>query len=73
MVSLIQYGDLNCIQLQKALTHQVLQSARGRHDDIDTIPKSLNLPVLRYSTKNGGDPKVHSGSQWLERIGDLCG
>ena len=59
MVSLIEHGDLDGVQVQQALAHQVLQAPRRCHDNLHAIPECLNLAGLGHPTKNGGDPEVH--------------
>ena len=46
MVGFIQHGDLNGVQVQQALVHQVLQAPWRCHDNLHAIAECLNLAGL---------------------------
>jgi hypothetical protein len=58
VISLIQHGDLDGIEVQQALTFEVFKAPWGRHDDVNPVAKSLDLSVLGHTAKDGGHAEV---------------
>ena len=73
MVGLIQDCYLDCIKLQKTLLHEIFKSSRGGDDNVNAVPESISLSLLRNSSKDCRDSQVHRTCQRLESICDLGG
>ena len=71
MIGLIQHGDLDGIEVQQALTFEVFKASGRRHDDVNPVAKSLDLPVLRHTAKDRGHAEVHGVGQGRHHRGDL--
>ena len=71
VIGFVDDGDLDRVEADDALPHQVFQPARAGHDDVDARTQRRHLTVLRDSAEDGGDFELVGGRQRLERGGDL--
>ena len=71
MISLIQHGDLDGIEVQQTLAFEVFKASGRRHDDVNPVAKSLDLSVLGHTAKDGGHAEVHGVGQGRHHGGDL--
>ena len=73
VVSLVQHGDLDAVEVHHSLFHQVLEPARAGHHDVDTRAQRAHLTALRHAAEDRGDLHAVALRQWLQRSGDLGG
>ena len=71
MIGFVDDRDLDRVQADDALTHQVFEPAGARDDDVDAGPQRLLLAVLRDATEDRGDLEVERAGQRFEHRGDL--
>ncbi len=71
VIGLVDDGDLDRVEADDALPHQVFEPARAGDDDVDAGTQRRHLTVLRDAAEDGGDLEVVRGGQRLERRGDL--
>jgi len=73
VVGLVEDGDGDIDQRDVALTYQVLEAARGGHDDVDAAAQLLHLRVLGHAAEDGHGPQPDGGAEGRDRVGDLGG
>jgi len=73
VIGLVDHRDLNRVQADQPLLHQVFEPAGARHDNVDARLQRRHLPALRYATEDRGHPEVVGGGQRFQRRGYLAG
>ena len=73
VVGLVDDGDLDVVETNDALLHQVFESSGACDDDVDAAPERLLLTGLLDATEDRGDGQADGLRQRLDRGGDLCG
>ena len=73
MVGLVEHGDLDGVETDEILLHEVFEATGAGDDDVDSGLESLNLAVLRDTTEDRGHAQVVCGGQRFEGCGDLGG
>ena len=71
MVCFIKHGDLDGIEVKEALLHEVLETTRGGHNDIDAGLECCHLTSLRDAAKDGGHAQVVGICKRNHCVGDL--
>ena len=71
VIGLVDDGDLDRVEADDALPHQVFQPARAGHDDVDAGPQRRHLTALRYTAEDRGDLELMGGCQRCQRRSDL--
>jgi hypothetical protein len=72
VVGFVDDRDLNSVQVDCALLHQVLKAARTGHHDVDPRLQRPGLVVLRYPTKDRDNAQVPDPGKGLNGRSDLC-
>ncbi len=73
MVGLVQHGDLDRIQRDEALLHEVLEAAGAGDDDVDAGLEGRDLALLRDAAEDRRGLEAVGLGQRLEDGGDLGG
>ena len=73
VVGFVDDSDLNRVEAEQALPHQVLEPARAGHHDVDAGLQCGHLAALRYTAEDRGHAQVVGGGQRFESRGDLGG
>ena len=73
VVGLVEHGDLDGVETDELLLHEVFEATGAGDDDVDSGLESLNLAVLRDTTEDRGHAQVVCGGQRFEGCGDLGG
>ena len=73
MVGLVEHGDLDGVEVDEALLHQVFEAAGAGHDDVDAGLERGDLTALRDAAEDGGGVQAVGLGQRGERRGDLGG
>ena len=55
VIRFVDHGDLDRVEADQALLHQVLEPARAGHDDVDAGSERGDLPGLRDAAEDRGD------------------
>ena len=71
VIGLVDDGDLDRVEVDDALPHQVFQPTWAGYDDVDAGTQRRNLTVLRDAAEDGGDLELVGGCQRFEGRGDL--
>ena len=73
MIGFVQNGDLDPVQADQALLHQILKSTGTGHNDIHARLERSDLTSLRNTTEDRGDLQSVALRQRLQCSGDLGG
>ena len=73
VVGLVEHGDLDGVEVDVALAHEVLETAGARHDDVDTPAQGGDLRVLAHPAEDGLAAQAERPGQRDERRLDLRG
>ena len=73
MVGLVEHGDLDRVEVQVALLHEVFEAAGGGHDDVDAGAERGDLAGLVDAAEDRRDREVVGRRERLERLHDLRG
>jgi len=73
VIGFVDHRDLNRVEADQALLHQVFEPAGAGHDNVDARLQHRHLPALRYPTEDRGHPEAVDGGQRFQRRGDLAG
>lgn len=71
VIRLVDHGDLDRVEADQTLLHQVLEPAGAGDDDVDAGFERGHLAGLRDAAEDRGDPQATRSRQRLERRGDL--
>lgn len=71
VIRLVDHGDLDRVEADQTLLHQVLEAAGAGDDDVDAGFERGHLTGLRDAAEDRGDPQATRSRQRLERRGDL--
>ena len=58
VIGFVDHGDLDRVEADDALPHQVFEPARAGDDDVDAGTQRRHLTVLRDAAEDGGDLEV---------------
>ncbi len=70
-ICFVQNEDLQAVQADDATIHQVEQSARRRHQDVDALSQLFHLRLLAHAAEDDGMLQVEAGAVRREAFGDL--
>ena len=73
VVGLVDHGDLDVVEGDDALTHEVVEAARAGDDDVDATTEGLLLPGLLHTTEDGGHTQADGLGERFDDASDLCG
>ena len=73
VIGLVDHGDLDRVQADELLAHQVFEPPRAGDDDVDAGLQRSLLTGLRHAAEDGGDGQSVGLRQWGDRRGDLGG
>ena len=65
VICLVKHGDLNVIESNMTLAHEIFETAGAGHDDVDARLHCRNLRPLRDATEHRGRGEASSLGQWL--------
>ena len=71
VVGLVEDGDLDAVQTDQTLAHEVFEAARAGHDDVHSGAQRGGLTTLRYATENGRHGESEGRGHRLHDSGDL--
>ena len=71
VVGLVDDGHFDSLEVGDALTHEVVEAAGARDDDVDALAKRGLLRALRDAAEDRGDLQACSISERLDGCGDL--
>ena len=73
VVGLVQHADLDRVHAAVLLPHEILESTRAGHDDVDATIERIDLTALGDAAEDDGGLQAHGGRQRLEGLVDLPG
>ena len=73
VVGLVQDGDLDLVEADESLPHEVQEPAGAGDDDVDPSLEGLLLGLGGDPAEDGGDVHVDDAGQGLDDLGDLEG
>ena len=73
VVGLVEHGDLDGIERDELLLHEVFEPAGAGDDDVNAGLECCDLPLLRDPAEDGGDLEPVRSGQGLHRDRDLRG
>lgn len=73
MIRLVDHRDLDRVEADQSLLHQVLEPTRARHHDVDAGSQCGHLSGLGNAAEDRRDPQLVGGRQRLQRRGYLGG
>lgn len=73
VIGLVEHADLDCVEADQALFHQVFEPAGAGHHDVDTAVERGHLPALGDAAEDRGDCQPVDRRQRFERRADLAG
>ena len=73
VVGFVDDSDLDRVETDHALLHQVFEATRAGHHDVDAGLQRRHLLALRYAAEDRGHAQVVRGRQRFESSGDLGG
>src|SRR3954468_17036858 len=71
VISLVDDRDLDRVEADDALAHQVCEPAGACHNDVDAGTQRRHLTALRYTAEDCGDLELMGGCQRRQRRSDL--
>ena len=71
VIGLVDDGDLDRVELDEALLHEVFEAARAGDDDVDAVFERRDLAVLADAAEDRRGLEAVGGCQGLERRVDL--
>jgi hypothetical protein len=73
VVGLVENGDLDALERQRATLEQVDQPARGGDDDVDAAAERLDLAAHRGAAVHRGHAQVERVAKRRQLVGHLAG
>jgi hypothetical protein len=73
VIGFVDHRDLDRVEADHVLLHQVFEPAGAGHDNVDARLQRRHLLALRHPTEDRGHPEVVGGGQRFQRRGDLAG